>query len=620
VNDGTKRGKGPMAGLAAGPRYGSNSIQAGSGPSDASVTHSYAFRETVESIVVAILLAFLFRTFVGEAFVIPTGSMAPTLQGNHKDVVCPKCKFGYQANASVENDDHWTQGKFVVAATTCPLCRFAQRIDTKKDPNHASFAGDRILVNKFSYDLAEPQRWDVIVFKYPNNAKQNYIKRLVGLPGEAIKVRHGDVLIRKPGEQAFKIARKPPHKLVAMLQVVDDNAYLSEDLAKGGWPSRWQPGLGDGASGWRKVVEDSEPIVLKSTEPDAANRSPGLIRVADGVDEAWVRYRHLHPLGGDWHDIESGKMLEPPTAGPAVGRLISDFYAYNAFTTKAPSRDGDASGDGNVDLIPETSAMGSHWVGDLAVEAEVVVESAAGELVLELVESGEHYQCRIDVASGKARMVVVGDARPFVDDTGRPSSQPPTANTPFRSGRNHRVRFSNIDDELRLWVDDVAIDFDGPTTYESPAERPPRWSPTDLGDLAPAGIGVRGANAQVRHLRILRDVYYIAIRAHLGGDRGTDYDLALQPDEIQDVLSDPERWASSQLFAARREIEVELGGDQFFPMGDNSPQSKDGRLWEGEPSVNRDLLTGKAVMVYWPHSWNTPVPFLPNFSRIRLIR
>jgi hypothetical protein len=138
--------------------------------------------------------------------------------------------------------------------------------------------------------------------------------------------------------------------------------------------------------------------------------------------------------------------------------------------------------------------------------------------------------------------------------------------------------------------------------------------------LAPAGIGVRGANAQVRHLRILRDVYYIAIRAHLGGDRGTDYDLALPPDDIQLVLSEPERWATSPLFAARREIEVELGGDQFFPMGDNSPQSKDGRLWEGEPSVNRDLLTGKAVMVYWPHSWNTPVPFLPNFSRIRLIR
>ncbi|MEY4181348.1 MAG: hypothetical protein RLY70_4923 [Planctomycetota bacterium] len=618
MNDGMKRGKGLVAGLAAGPRYGS---PANPGKSEEALTHSYAFRETVESIVVAILLAFLFRTFVGEAFVIPTGSMAPTLQGNHKDVVCPKCKFGYQANASVENDDHWSQGRLAVAATTCPLCRYAQRIDVEKDPNHTSFAGDRILVNKFSYDFGDPRRWDVIVFKYPNNAKQNYIKRLVGLPGEAIKVRHGDVLIRKPGEQSFKIARKPPHKLVAMLQVVDDNGFLSEELAKGGWPSRWQPGLGDGASGWRKVVEDTEPIVLKSTgiSEDAAT-PPGLIRVADGVDEAWIRYRHLHPLGGDWQDIETSGTLEPPSAGPETGRLITDFYAYNAFTTKRQLEPNERGAEGNMDLIPETGALGSHWVGDLALEAEVAVDGANGELVLELVESGEHYQCRVDVATGQARLVVVGNARPFVDNEGRPASKPPTAQTSIRSGRKHQLRFSNIDDELRLWVDGTVIEFDGPTTYESPTERPPRWSPQDLGDLAPAGIGVRGVNAQVHHLRILRDVYYIAIRAHIGGDRGTDYDSGLSPDEIQDVLSHAEVWESSKLFASRREIEVELGADQFFPMGDNSPQSKDGRLWEGEPSVDRDLLTGKAVLVYWPHSWNTPIPFLPNFSRIRLIR
>src|SRR5689334_2661262 len=44
------------------------------------------WRETVESIVVAFVLAFLFRTFEAEAFVIPTGSMAPTLYGQHRDV------------------------------------------------------------------------------------------------------------------------------------------------------------------------------------------------------------------------------------------------------------------------------------------------------------------------------------------------------------------------------------------------------------------------------------------------------------------------------------------------------------------------------------------------------
>ena len=50
-----------------------------------------AIRETIESVVIAFVLAFLFRTFEAEAFVIPTGSMAPTLMGRHKDLVCPKC-------------------------------------------------------------------------------------------------------------------------------------------------------------------------------------------------------------------------------------------------------------------------------------------------------------------------------------------------------------------------------------------------------------------------------------------------------------------------------------------------------------------------------------------------
>src|ERR1700755_3152528 len=66
---------------------------------------SHAIRETVESVVIALVLAFLFRTFEAEAFVIPTGSMAPTLQGGHKDVECPQCQDGYPASASNKVDE-----------------------------------------------------------------------------------------------------------------------------------------------------------------------------------------------------------------------------------------------------------------------------------------------------------------------------------------------------------------------------------------------------------------------------------------------------------------------------------------------------------------------------------
>src|SRR5579872_6591204 len=55
-------------------------------------------KETIESILVAFILAFIFRAFVVEAFVIPTGSMAPTLMGAHMSFVCPDCGYSFDVN------------------------------------------------------------------------------------------------------------------------------------------------------------------------------------------------------------------------------------------------------------------------------------------------------------------------------------------------------------------------------------------------------------------------------------------------------------------------------------------------------------------------------------------
>ena len=69
--------------------------------------------------------------------------------------------------------------------------------------------------------------------------------------------------------------------------------------------------------------------------------------------------------------------------------------------------------------------------------------------------------------------------------------------------------------------------------------------------------------------------------------------------------------------------------DQFLVLGDNSAQSKDSRLWERDGIdfwVNRELLIGKAMFIYWPHSWDKlpytqiPLPFFPNFGRMHLVR
>src|SRR3954451_11942528 len=75
------------------------------------------WRETVESIAMAVILALLFRGFVAEAFVIPTGSMAPTLVGRHKDVKCPQCGIRYQVSCSPEAENEVPSGRHVIVAT-----------------------------------------------------------------------------------------------------------------------------------------------------------------------------------------------------------------------------------------------------------------------------------------------------------------------------------------------------------------------------------------------------------------------------------------------------------------------------------------------------------------------
>lgn len=104
--------------------------------------------EWIESIIIAFVLAMIIRTFVIQAFKIPSGSMRTTL-----------------------------------------------------------LEGDLILVNKFIYGakipftdlrlpaVRQPDRGDVIVFIYPNNPKKDFIKRLIGLPGDRVEIRNGTIYV-----------------------------------------------------------------------------------------------------------------------------------------------------------------------------------------------------------------------------------------------------------------------------------------------------------------------------------------------------------------------------------------------------------------------------------------
>jgi signal peptidase I len=516
--------------------------------------------------------------------------MAPTLMGRHKDVICEKCGYPYQVSASEEvtQDGQPKEYDDPIASCTCPMCRYTMGIDGRNP--QPSYSGDRIIVNKFSYQFDDPKRWDVIVFYYPEGAHDNYIKRLAGLPNETLRIHLGDVWIRNDKEgvgrnaaqEEFQLARKPPEKLLAMLQPVFDNDYMPA-IAKYGWPVRWQS---DSTS--------SEASGAWTSDDSANYRTDGT-----AAGEVWLRYHHRVPSFAQWIDI--GR-YGPTSQIQVPSQLITDFTAYDTGRKLSEIRARSA---------PNPELMGLHWVGDLAVSTTAELENNAGAVVLELVKGGRQFQCRLDAATGQAVLSISGeDVQSFH----------PTAQTKFRGPGKYNLIFSNCDRELLLWVDGNVVKFDLPTTYGDLHNELPKPL-----DLAPAGVASRGAKMKLSHLKLSRDIYYIAVNKTMGVlNDYINVPPLLAKGEFERFFSDPSQWSALDP-SNMCQVDFQLNADQYFALGDNSAKSRDSRLWSA-PQIDRDLLKGKALLIYWPHSWhripyvNIPFPYFPNFSRMHFIK
>jgi signal peptidase I len=566
-----------------------------------------AIRDFIESLVLILAWTLIARAFAVEAFVIPTGSMAPTLMGRHKDVQCPQCGYGFQVGAGDELDETGQPTGFLVFTGTCPMCRFTMDLsrDNTLDRRYPSYSGDRILVNKFIYGLRDPERWDVAVFRYPLRAQTNFIKRIAGLPNETVRIQYGDVWIKPERGDRFEIARKPPAKILATMQPVYDNDYVLSEQVRKGWPMRWAPMEPDTAGGW-VVSEDLKSFQTKGT----------------ASEEVWLAYRHTVPTYQDWAYRMGVWAVEP--AKPKA-QLITDFTAYDTGEGWSAHRFADRRPPeplpGGFGQPPDPSTLGLNWVGDLMVDFEINATGNRGEVVVDLVKGGQHFLCRLDLAQGTVGLAIRG-----VD------AFRPTSSAGIRGPGTHRVRFANVDQQLVLWLDGRVVSFDQPTTYDASIAD---TTVPNRDDLEPVRIGSRDAAVEVRHLKVLRDIYYIAqqvkgeavspgIPTDLDPTR-SDYPFQNRsPDRVPEFFSSPSEWNA---FRYRRDVEFQLAADQFFMLGDNSPMSKDSRLWDAkEFYVNRDLLMGETVVLYWPHAWHRipgtpiPFPFFPNFSRMGLVR
>lgn len=70
--------------------------------------------------------------------------------------------------------------------------------------------GDRVFGNRLAYAFHDPERFDVIIFKYPDDESQLFIKRIIGLPGETVEIRDGNIYINGSQEPLEDVETKEP--------------------------------------------------------------------------------------------------------------------------------------------------------------------------------------------------------------------------------------------------------------------------------------------------------------------------------------------------------------------------------------------------------------------------
>lgn len=529
-------------------------------------------KETLTSLIIAFMLAFLFRGFVIEGFLIPTGSMAPTLLGKHLRM------------QSEQSGYNWSVGPWTYMQGSAQTPERMQNGIEAQDPmsgipviasNKRLAAGDRVFVLKYLPLLQEPHRWDVVVFKNPGQ-HVNYIKRLVGLPGEQVVFVDGDVFTRpfvdnqtalsgwdSWGNDGWQVQRKPERVQREMLQDVFDSSFAPEGN-------------------------------LEYTSPYSGS-TPGW----EGVQGSRVfSYSGSGATALEWND----------------SRPITDFNAYNQ-THKSINMF--MTSDANSRFRPFPSS-------DLALSLDIRHEGDAGVVSPTIDARGMSFRAEVDLGAGSAS-VQMRDASspesPWIElDAGSFDA--------VAAGEWAQVEFWHIDQALWLFIDGVRV-CGGMTegAYElSPAQRAVAatglsWD--ELESYPGAGDGRDG-------LGVFADTTLYrkpSVRWEFAGSAFTLSHVRVQRDISYHVNQmRPTRGAHPNYFST-------LNDEQYFMCGDNSANSEDSRLWrdndiyawvrteiDDTPGVvNRDLIVGKAFVVYFPAPLDNGPILSPDFGRLRWI-
>jgi signal peptidase I len=475
---------------------------------------------TFEWLITAFILAFVFRAFVMEAFRIPTGSMADTLMGAHFRLCCRQCGYKYDHGYASQND-RIPPGRVPLPPTRCPSCGY---YDNSRRPDTVA-NGDRILVLKCIYQFIEPKRWDVIVFKNPTDPTINYIKRLIGLPGEKVQIIDGDIYIND------QICRKPPKVQNELWMTVYNNDY--QPVSPYTPMFNYHP--------WEQPF-DTAPLSKWELGP----ASPIQFHLDSPTDQ-----------------------INTMTYRTSIGNNFRAAYAYDNVS--------------EYDTLP--------FCSDLKTRFYVNPESAQGTIGIALSKYQTEYKARLDL-SGEM-IITKSENGSNTVELARKQIEPGKIRESFQ------LQFANVDHLLLFQCGGETLSYElgnGPDGAGRIRE-----------NIEP-GVQIFGAGKMtLSHVAISRDIHYLEVMAVNGYKEGR----------------------------ATRNSPFELHEDQFFVLGDNSPNSEDGRWWDDEGIANkglppyrmgvvpRDYLVGKAMFVYWPSGFRPvekfPFGMIPNIGKLRFI-
>ncbi|RMF74355.1 MAG: hypothetical protein D6744_14590 [Planctomycetota bacterium] len=495
-------------------------------------------------------------------FIIPTGSMAETLAGAHATHTCPNCGWSYMIGPQRILEPDGRDVTRLPPVIQCPNCHWSESTGAGGVKLREK-AGDRIVVHGWPYDLGGvfgPHRWDVVVFKNPNEPDINFIKRLIGLPGERIEIINGDIFVQAPGDSEPRIAVKPRHVQQSLWFNVYNHDYLPRRPAEqryrlsrsGGalYMPRWAPLEADGP--WRRL--DTRTPLFDGLNSD---RSEAVFTTA--VDGA--------PRGA----IPPGE--------------ITDTYGYNGPPVPGASR-------------------GLNIVSDVRLAADVAIEEGDGYVELHISRQEAFFYARL-TADGMLSLEFTRGA----EERRAPLAEPVRVALPRSSPV--RLALSHADGVVRVEVDGRERLRSDPALYSL------TWDLARRQAIAPRTPRVRIAASRVRasfaHLVVQRDVHYSRVRhgGLAGGGLGNG------------VRGNPITLPSDAYFVLGDNSPASQDSRLWTPamLGPHLLQAyRDGDYKIG--TVPADQMIGRAFFVYWP-GFLPLLPegpnIVPDFGRVRWI-